>query len=146
ESDMIEKRMLVRVLVGSVLVVGAWGEIQLSAGAEKAFPEKKAEAKSGSVVGGVAAKGEGWNEGKADGEEKARRYTHNWVGGAPAQGGGLDKNMLKSIKDVPIGARVKLDWKFDERARVVKLEVLKKDGDKKDSDKKDGDKKDRDKK
>src|SRR5262245_23237271 len=134
DGDMIKKRMVVHVLSGMVLVVGVWGETQLSAGAEKTFAAdepKKAEAKSGSVVGVVSAKGENWIEVKADGEEKARRYVPNWVGGAPAQGGGPDKAMIKVIRETPMGARVKLDWKFEERARVVKIEILKKDGDKK---------------
>ena len=126
---MFGKQAFVCLIVGIFLLGSGW--IGSTAG-----EEKKAEAKTGSVVGVVAAKGDNWIEVKADGEEKARRYTPNWVGGAPAQGGGLDKNMLKTIKDAPVGARVKLDWKFDERARVVKLEILKKDGDKKDSDKK----------
>ena len=81
--------------------------------------------KSGAVVGVVAAKGVGWVEVKADGEQKARRYVANWVGGAPKQGGGPDKEMVKAINGLKLGSRVRLEWKFDERPRVVKIEVLK---------------------
>jgi hypothetical protein len=88
---------------------------------KKAEPEKK----SGTVVGGLSAKGEAWVEVKADGEEKARRYTANWVGGAPQEGGGPDKAIVKVIKTLKVGSRVRLEWKFDERPRVVKIEVLK---------------------
>ena len=83
------------------------------------------EKKSGAVVGVVAAKGDAWVEVKADGEEKARRYVPNWVGGAPKDGGGPDKDMVKAIKDLKVGSRVRLEWKYDERPRVVKIEIIK---------------------
>jgi hypothetical protein len=81
--------------------------------------------KSGTVVGTLSAKGDNWIEVKADGEEKARKYVPNWVGGAPAQGGGPDKEMVKVIKELKVGSRVRVEWKFEERPRVVKVEVLK---------------------
>jgi hypothetical protein len=88
--------------------------------------ERKEEAKkSGAVVGVVAAKGVVWVEVKADAEQRARRYVANWVGGAPQQGGGPDKEMVKTIHGLQLGSRVRLEWKFDERPRVVKIEVLK---------------------
>jgi hypothetical protein len=97
---------------------------------EKKVDEKKADdEKGGSVVGVVSAKETNWIEVKADGEEKARRYTPKWVGGLPKDGGGLDKTTLSLIAKTPVGARVKLDWVFEERPRVVKLEIL--GGDKK---------------
>jgi hypothetical protein len=94
--------------------------------------EKKAELekKSGTVVGVLTAKGEAWVEVKADGEEKARRYTAHWVGGGPQEGGGPDKEIVKVIKGLKVDSRVRLEWKFDERPRVVKIEVLKSAGDK----------------
>src|SRR5688572_29785487 len=39
------------------------------------------EGKKGTVTGVVTAKGEAWIEVKADGEEKARKYTPHWKGG-----------------------------------------------------------------
>lgn len=88
--------------------------------------DKKApEVKKGTVVGIVTNKTEKSIEVKADGEEKARVYVPQWVGGQPAQGGGPDKAILKVIKDVKVGSRVRLEWLFEERARVMKLEVLK---------------------
>jgi len=107
-------------LVVSLLLAGT---VWTSAGAQekKAEPEKK----SGAVVGVVTAKGVDWVEVKADGEQKARRYTPNWVGGAPKDGGGPDKEMVKVIKELKISSRVRLEWKFDERPRLVKVEVLK---------------------
>src|SRR5688572_31066602 len=96
--------------------------------------EKKDEPRKGTVTGVVTAKGDNWIEVKADGEEKARRYVPHWRGGAPADGGGPDKDMVAKIKDTPLKSRVKLDWEFEERARVVKIEVLKKPEEKKDGD------------
>lgn len=87
--------------------------------------DKKADQKGGKVAGVVTAKGENFIEVKADGEEKARRYVPNWVGGAPAQGGGPDKKMMAEIGKTAVGSRVELTWKFEERARVVELKVVK---------------------
>ncbi|HSQ54953.1 MAG TPA: hypothetical protein VLM40_04335, partial [Gemmata sp.] len=93
---------------------------------------KKAEKRKGTVTGLVTAKGDNWIEVKADGEEKARRYVPHWRGGAPKDGGGPDKDMVAAIQKAPLKSRVKLDWEFEERPRVVKLEVLNKKKDKKD--------------
>ena len=73
----------------------------------------------GTIVGFLTAKGNDWIELKADGEDKARRYLP--IGGA----GGPDKNVLKAIADTPIDARVQMDWSYDNRCRIVKLQVLK---------------------
>jgi hypothetical protein len=93
--------------------------------------DKKDEPRKGTVTGVVSAKGDNWIEVKADGEEKARRYVPHWRGGAPAAGGGPDKEMVAEIKKTPLNSRVKIDWEFEERARVVKIEVLKKPEEKK---------------
>jgi hypothetical protein len=101
---------------------------------DAAAQDKKDEPRKGTVTGLVTAKGDNWIEVKADGEEKARRYVPHWKGGLPKDGGGPDKDMLAKIKDTPLKSRVKLDWEFEERARVVKIEVLKKPEPKKDGD------------
>jgi len=82
------------------------------------------EGKKGTVTGLVTAKGPNWIEVKADGEEKARRYVPHWKGGAPKDGGGPDKEMVARLKEVPVEARVRLEWSFEERPRVEKIEVL----------------------
>jgi hypothetical protein len=89
-------------------------------------PKKDGE-KKGTVTGVVTAKGDNWIEVKADGEEKGRRYVPHWRGGAPKDGGGLDKEMVAKIKEVPLKARVRLEWSFEERPRVEKIEVLRKE-------------------
>ena len=97
---------------------------------EKKTDKKGEEGRKGTVTGVVTAKGDNWIEVKADGEEKARKYVPHWKGGNPNQGGGPDKDMVAKIKDTPVHSRVRLEWVFEERPRVEKIEVLKKgDGD-----------------
>jgi hypothetical protein len=129
---MIGQHTLFRAFAGLALVAGLWltGR-SIRADDKKPDDKKNEEVKSGTVVGVVTAKEEKWLEVKADGEEKGRRYVPHWTKAS----GGLDKEMLKEIAKIPVGARIKLDWEFDERARVVKIEVLKLPAKDKDKDK-----------
>src|SRR5688572_8826327 len=103
------------------------GFVASSAFAEDKKDEKKGEeGRKGTVTGVVTAKGPNWLEVKADGEEKGRRYVPHWRGGNPDKGGGPDKEMVAKIKDVTINSRVRIEWVFEERPRVEKIEVLKK--------------------
>jgi hypothetical protein len=104
------------------------GLVAVSGRAAAEDPKKDSE-KKGTVTGIVTAKGDNWIEVKADGEEKGRRYVPHWRGGAPKDGGGLDKEMVAKIKEIPLKARVRLEWTFEERPRVEKIEVLKKEKD-----------------
>jgi hypothetical protein len=132
ERGMKNGRTVLRVLIAAAVVAGvaAW---QFSAEPERAAAgQKKAEPvekKGGTVVGTLTAKDDSptkaYIEVKADGEAKARKYTPHWVGGAPAQGGGFDKKTVAAIKAVKVGSRVRVEWDFQERPRVVRLEVLK---------------------
>jgi hypothetical protein len=116
-----------------LLTLGALG-FSLTAAAQ----DKKEETRKGTVTGIVTGKGDNWIEVKADGEEKARRYVPHWRGGLPKDGGGPDKDMVAKIKEVPVKSRVRLEWVFEERPRVEKIEVLKKpDGTDAPKDKKD---------
>lgn len=103
-----------------------------AASAQDKKDDKKPDEKDrkGTVTGVVTAKGdpaknENWIEVKADGEEKGRRYVPHWKGGAPAAGGGPDKAMIAELKKVNLKDRVRLEWVFEERPRVEKIEVLK---------------------
>lgn len=120
-------RSAVKPAVGLGLLLG-WMWAIATAAAVQEPKEPKEGRRKGTVVGVVTAKGENWIEVKADGEAKARRYVPHWRGGAPAQGGGPDKAMVAQIRATPVGSRVRLEWEFEERARVVKLELLKKAG------------------
>ncbi len=100
--------------------------------AAAAADDKKAgEKRSGTVIGLVTAKEKAMIEIKADGEEKGRRYVPHWTGGLPKDGGGPDKKLVEAIGKVKVGSRVRIEWEFEERPRVLKIEVLKApDGDK----------------
>jgi len=116
-------RWVLSAVVVTFLSVGLAGAQEKDKDKDK---DKKEEARKGTVTGEVTAKGDNWLEIKADGEEKARRYVPHWRGGAPASGGGPDKDMVAKIKDVTVKSRVRIEWVFEERPRVEKLEVLKK--------------------
>lgn len=116
------------------VVLGGLAFCSLLAAEDKAKDSDKPAKKSGTVVGAITAKGDNWIDVKADGEEKGRRYFPHWRGGAPKDGGGLDKDMLKTIKELKVGQRVRLEWEFQERPRVVKVEVIKAKDKSKDSD------------
>src|SRR5262249_18046671 len=114
----------------AALLLGGLAFHSLLAAEDKAKDGDKPAKKSGTVVGEITAKGDvsknqNWIEVKADGEEKGRRYVPHWRGGAPKDGGGFDKDMLKTIKELKVGQRVRLEWEFQERPRVVKIEVIK---------------------
>src|SRR5262245_14891877 len=98
-------------------------------GQDKKPEEKKDEPRKGTVTGVVTSKDEKWLEVKADGEEKARNYLTTRD----------EKETLKLLKDLEVGSRVSLEWRFQEVFRLVKLEVLKKPAkdDKKPEEKKD---------
>ena len=105
----------------------AFGLIATSGSQEKKDEKKKdEEVRKGTVTGIVTAKGDNWIEVKADGEEKARRYVPNWKGGLPKDGGGPDKKIVAEIKEIVVKSRIRLEWSFQERPRVDKIEVLKK--------------------
>lgn len=124
------RSMFVRVLTGTVLVTGIWGLVELSDGQQQVFAqEKKAkspdEGKKGSTVGVLVEKGKGAIFVRGDGEVQARRFVPEWKGGAPAQGGGLDKEMLKVFEELKVGSRIEVDWVFHERLRALKVKVIK---------------------
>ena len=100
--------------------------VDFSTADDKKPEDKKDEPRKGTVTGVVTAKDEKSITVKADGEEKGRTYVPHWKGGLPKDGGGLDKDVLAKIKETPLNSRVKLDWEFAERFRVVKVEVVKK--------------------
>jgi hypothetical protein len=117
--------MLLRSLLAGVVAFVLLGGLPLAGGEKKDPKGKDKEKRGGTVVGVLAAKGDNYIEVKADGEEKARKYVPYWRGGAPDKGGGLDKEMLKTFKTLKVGSRVRLEWEFDERPRVVRVEMLK---------------------
>lgn len=128
---MVLQRYFSMMLAGGILFLG----FATVAAQDKKDDKKSEEGRKGTVTGIVTAKGPNWIEVKADGEEKGRRYVPHWKGGLPKDGGGPDKTMVAKIKDTPLKSRVKLDWEFEERPRVVKIEILKKGTGEKEKDK-----------
>ncbi len=207
------KKLWVKVLVGTVLLSGAWGTTILNAEDEKTVPEKRVEAKEG-TSGGIllrrSEKGnnlivklddgsilhlsvgigslwdrvaklvtlnrvrvswhtvetmegrdgrkllsaidslvEGVKSGSTTGvitakenskalpgielrcvKEKDKdktsileRFTARWEGG-DGKDAGPNKDTIKQISELHIGDKVKIDWSFDERKRIEKIEVL----------------------
>ena len=97
-----------------------FGSVLFLALAACCFAAAQEEGKKGTVIGVVTDRGKNFVEVKADGEEKARRYTAHIV-----KEGSTDKATLDMLPTVPIGTRVKIDWLFAERPRVIKMEILK---------------------
>ena len=131
------KKTVVRLLGLVALAAGVWTLTQLagSAHAQDKEPKNPEEGKKGVTIGKLVKKDGKSIEVQADGEEKARRYVPHWRGGAPNKGGGLDKEMIASFKKLKVGSRVRIEWVFEERPRVEKVEILK-EKDKKDKDEK----------
>ncbi len=123
-------RTIVR-LLGVALVAAVLGGLAHE-GAPRAAGQDKKEGKDdkkkrgGTVVGTLTEIDKKFNyiEVKADGEEKARRYFPHWVGGAPDKGGGFDKKITKIFRELKVGSRLRLEWEFEERPRVLRIEVL----------------------
>lgn len=132
DGEVMEKRMIVSVLVGAVLVSSEAGVTELSANESEFFVLRKEkdprEGKKGRVIGILTAKGRNrkspFIEVKAIGDDQARKYHPHWRGGAPAQGGGFDKKTLALFETLKVGSRIQLDWSFQERPRVDSVKVL----------------------
>jgi hypothetical protein len=109
-------------MLAVAVLVGAWG-VQAASAADTPKSEPAPTATSGAVTGVITEKGEGWLRVK-DAGGASERYTAQWVGGMPADGGGLDKAMVKQIAERRVGDKVELKWVFVERKRVVELKLL----------------------
>lgn len=112
---MIGNQMILRVLVGTVVLAGSFGEIEVQA---------DERVRSGSVVGRVVEVGDQafWIYSEKHDEEA--RFVPRWIGGNPSDGGGLDKAMLEQIRGLRRGMIVRVKWVYDERPRAVGIEVL----------------------
>jgi hypothetical protein len=59
-----------------------------------------------------------------DGSEEPMRFTPHWRGGNPKDGGGFDKKMVVRLKELIISNRVRVKWEYEERHRVLDVQVL----------------------
>ena len=102
--------MLPQKLVAALVIGGVVMIVATAVGQEKKAPEER----KGAVVGRAVAKGGFWIEVQADGEEMPRKYYC-----------GSDQVALKAVKTTEVGSRLRLEWRFQEVFRVVRIEVLK---------------------
>ena len=79
---------------------------------------------SGTVTGRVVALGDTWLDLKPEGKGPTERYLPEWHGGMPADGGGLDKEMIAAIGRLRVGDTARVQWRYEERKRVVGLERI----------------------
>lgn len=102
----------------------AFSVVLVASSSQAGDKEKKKEPRKGTAIGVLVAKGENFIEVRADGEEAPRKYVPQWKGGAPKDGGGPDKEMLKTFASLKIGSRIELQWMFEERLRAIAIKVL----------------------
>jgi hypothetical protein len=50
--------------------------------------------------------------------EKETIFFPYWKGGAPKDGGGFDKEMLKTVEQFKVGDKVKIAWTMEEHQRI----------------------------
>ena len=117
-------------LLPLLICIPVVGLLTLDHGSSFAQDKKEAkkkdpmEGKKGTIIGILTGKAENYIEVKSPGEEKARKFVPEWKGGAPAQGGGLDKEVLKKFSGLKVGSRVEVEWVFHERLRALDVKVL----------------------
>ena len=70
--------------------------------------------KSGVVEGTISALGDRWVEVKA-GDKPAERYSPHWTEDGPA------KDTLRALGELRVGNKVRLEWSYDERLRIVSV-------------------------
>lgn len=100
-----------------LILFGSLAALRASAGVE-------AEAEEGVVTGILTEKGKTWIEVKPDGESERRRFFPFWRGGMPKDGGGFDTATLEGFKNLFGGNRLRVAWRFEERARIVSVEMI----------------------
>ena len=52
------------------------------------------------------------------------RYIPQWTGGMPADGGGLEKHILRAIDALSVGQKAKVGWLYEMRRRATSVEPL----------------------
>jgi len=78
--------------------------------------------KAGITLGTVVSKGASWIDVKPAKGGFAERYIPRWIGGLPKAGGGLDEDVVRLIKEAEEGDRVKIQWFYDVRKRLTRME------------------------
>jgi len=80
-------------------------------------PEKEPDIKEGRIVGILVTRPTDHIYVKAEGQHEPRRYFPVW---GPD---GLDRKMLETIRRMPSGNLVEVNWKWDEHYRVIGIQM-----------------------
>lgn len=83
-----------------------------------------AREKSGVAEGILVSKDRNSISVLVDGAKEPMRFTSHWRGGNPKDGGGFDKKMVEKLEELIVSNRVRVKWEYEERHRVVEVEVL----------------------
>lgn len=92
------------------------------AGFAMAEPEPTPEKTKGQIIGTIVEKRGAIITVK--GEKGQLTVMPYWRGGMPADGGGLDKEMLKQLQQFKVGDAVKVKWTFEEHYRIDDIKRL----------------------
>ena len=115
------KQMWVKVVTGSVLLIGAWGQQVLAEGDHRKVPEARDGPRGTVGTGVVTAKGEGWIEIQREGYKEATRF----VPGLSKEAGGPDKAIVNVIAEAPVQSVVKFEWRKEEgQLRLLRLMLV----------------------
>ena len=101
----------------SVVLIGLWSAGAL---AEEKKAEGPAKGDKGVVTGLITKIDAGKVTLKAG--EKETVFWPYWRGGMPKDGGGFDKDMMKTISQFKVGDKVKISWTMEEHQRIDTIE------------------------
>jgi hypothetical protein len=87
--------------------------------AEMVLPREK----DGVITGTVLDKGGEWFDLRPE-DGPTERYMPQWRGGMPADGGGLEKHILRAIGALAVGQKAKVGWLYEMRRRAMSIEPL----------------------
>lgn len=63
-----------------------------------------------------------WNSVHIEVDGVIHCFMPKWTGGSPKDGGGLDQDILRQIRQLKEGQRVEFNWEYDERPRLTSVE------------------------
>lgn len=100
-------------------------DVPASVTTEPVIPGEYFEGQQGVVIGVVTEKSDTWFIINSEEEQpQSMKFIPRWIGGALIDGGGMDKEMLKNVRQVRVGQRVEVKWLYQESLRVVQLTHL----------------------
>ena len=104
-----------------VLALGAFVAVSAEKAAEKPSVEK-AKGEKGQITGQIVKKDGAIITVKNE-KETLKLYPY-WRGGMPADGGGFEKDMVRTIEKLKVGDKVTVRWTMEEHARIDAIEKV----------------------